>query len=108
MKEVKSNPHKVKKVFIVDNKKIFGLKKLQTIDYIRNTELPILDRIKTGTSISKDEIMDIFKTESLLKKDDLTEETKDIDKDENDVKPVQISLLEIDDKLKQIDEFLGK
>ena len=108
MKEVKSNPHKVKKVFIVDNKKIFGLKKIQTIDYIRNTELPILDRIKTGTSISKDEIMDIFKTESLLKKDDLTEETKDIDKDENDVKPVQISLLEIDDKLKQIDEFLGK
>ena len=108
IREVKSNPHKVKKVFITDNKTMFGLKKLQTIDYLKQTELPILDRIKTGTSISKEEIIDIFKSVSLVTKEDINIKIEKIEEEFiEESKPVQISLLEIDDKLKQIDEFLN-
>lgn len=111
IRDVKSNPHKVKKVFVCDNKSVFGLKKLQSIDYIKQTELPILDRIKTGTTISKEQIIDVFKQVLLVKKEETKEEKQEKEEESKDKvikKPVQVSLLEIDDKLKMIDEFLEK
>lgn len=106
LREIKSNPHKIKKIFISDYKCTYGLKKEKDIEYIKNTELPILDRYKTGSTISKEDILDIFEQVSLIKKDnDDVEETKEVSL-EKITKPVQISLLEIDDKLKEIDDIL--
>lgn len=111
MREVKSNPHKVQTVFITSPKTMFGLKKLQTIDYLKNTEIAISDRYKTGQTISKDEIFTVFKQIDLLKKDEVISSNDNDNKDESlevkEVKPVQISLLEIDDKLKSIDDMLN-
>ena len=111
IREVKSNPHKVKKSFAVENKTIFGLRKEQNIDYLKSSELPILDRYKTGSIISKEEILNIFPSKILEKsiKENKEEtdnyKTEELEKEEI-IRPVQISLLEIDDELDRIDDIL--
>ena len=108
LREVKTNPYKVKKVFVIQNRGYFGIKKSTDIENIKNTEITIADRYKTGSTISKNEIDDVFEVK------DLEEEIKDVailneEKDsslEQDVKIHQVSLLEIDEQLKEIDDFL--
>ena len=111
LREIKSNPHKILKVFVTDSKALFGLKKDNEIERIKNTELPITDRYKAGSIISKKKVLDVFEVVDLIKK----EELKDIIKEEiseekqlptEEKKYNQISLLEIDDKLNEIDDFL--
>lgn len=60
LREVKTNPYKVLKSFIIDSKKMVGLKG-NDIKYIKNTELPIVDRYSTGSIISKEKLRDAFK-----------------------------------------------
>lgn len=114
IREVKSNPYKVLKAFIVDNKKFIGLKNGE-INKIKITELPIADRYSTGSQISKHNLTDSF-VECELSQAEAYEDTLDIDEPKivgvvEDTKTVsskdKISLSEIDDRLMTIDDFLN-
>lgn len=99
IREVKNNPYKVIKTFIVDNKVMIGIKN-DSINTVKITELPIADRYSTGTSISKHNLLTAFPVESLEEDNDeevIVEEPRKKD---------QISLEEIDDRLMTIDDFL--
>lgn len=112
LREVKTNPYHVINIFITDNKKYFGLKLDNKIEQIKNTDLPICDRYKTGSTISKDKINSVFMITSLEKEEDVTndieikEEVKAEVIDKKDKVNHQISLLEIDEELSRIDELL--
>ena len=120
LREVKTNPYKIFKTFISDNRIYYGLKKDETIDNIKSTEITIADRYATGSVISKKKILDIFEVRDLEKKNNVNNSLENTEEDvqEEIVKPKentdrkvviknhQISLLEIDDELAKIDEIL--
>ena len=105
LREVKTNPYKVLSTFILENKSYFSVK-LEDSSFIeiKNTEIPILDRYKTGSVITKKALLEVFPIKDLEKvnlhkveasKEDISQE-----------KAHQISLLEIDQELKEIDNIL--
>ena len=100
IREVKNNPYKVIKTFIVDHKVMIGLKN-DSISTIKITELPIADRYSTGTTISKHNLVTAF-TEERLEEEENCEVIEDGPR-----KKDQISLEEIDDRLMTIDDFLN-
>ena len=110
LREVKSNPYKVLNTFIVDNKTYFGLKyESLVIDKIKSTEVSISDRYKTGSTINKEKIIDVFIEKVLEDYNDKKDSIGDIKEESDtkeDVKHHQISLTEIDERLKSVDEFL--
>ena len=106
LRDVKTNPYKVISAIITENKGHIGLKKLDDIDIIKNTEIPISDRYKTGSTISKQNIDKVFITKNLETLDDKSEGIEKQEVEEQREEVHQISLLEIDDRLKEIDEFL--
>ncbi len=81
LREVKTNPYKVLKVFVTLSKNIIGLKG-NDIEYIKLTELPIADRYSTGSSISKQKLRDAFLVTDLVNKNDKSN-NKDDNKDDN-------------------------
>ena len=105
LREVKTNPYKVLKTFIIDNKKYIGIKN-GDINVLKVTELPILDRYSTGSQISKKELEDAFVISELENKEENNpnnkKETEEVIK-----KKEKISLKEIDDRLMTIDDFLN-
>ena len=72
LKEVKSNPYRVLNVFINESKTYFGLKKEQDIAILKNTEISISDRYKTGGAISKEKVLEVFLIKNLEKRKDIT------------------------------------
>ena len=99
------------KTFIVDNHDYFGIKVGNTISSFKSTEIPIADRYKTGSTISKGDIDDVFISKSLEEEvlnvnTESEEEVEVLENDKEDIKPHQVSLLEIDDRLREIDDFL--
>ncbi len=103
IREIKTNPHQLLKVLIIDSKNMVGLKCGDKIKTIKLTELPIADRYSAGSLIMKDKIDDIFNIIDLIKKDDL-----DINEDNiiEETVEVKVSLKEIDDRIMTIDDFL--
>ncbi len=59
LREVKTNPYKVLKVFVVPTKDMVGLKG-NDIDYVKLTEFPIADRYSTGSVVTKMKLSDAF------------------------------------------------
>ena len=100
LKEIKSNPYHVLKTFTESNNTHLILRS-DTIEIIKITELPILDRYSTGSNITKKNIKDANVEVSLVK--------NEVDEEIN-IKPTsekpKISLKEIDDRLLTIDDFL--
>ena len=120
IREVKSNPYKVLKTFIVNNNTNIGIKN-STIKLIKVTEFPILDRYSTGKEIEKNPLTDTFVEANIRdekpKEETIIEttliETEAIEKEDIPNKEVikkpkkeKISLKEIDDRLLTIDDFL--
>ena len=105
LREVKTNPYKVLKTFIIDNKKYIGIKN-GDINVLKVTELPILDRYSTGSQISKKELEDAFVISELEKKEENVLSEKE-ETEEAIPKREKISLKEIDDRLMTIDDFLN-
>lgn len=108
LREVKTNPYKVLKVFISSNKLSLGLKNSE-INIIKSTELPIVDRYSTGKEVSKRKLDDAFIVLDLVSQKEIKEVI--IEKsEEKEEKPVmeQISLKEIDEKLLTIEDFLNR
>ena len=106
LREVKTNPYNIKNVFVTNTKAIFGLRFNDRIEKIKNTDLPILDRYKTGTTISEEKYLDVFEMQNLTTKEKIEEDKEEVER--TVIKePTQISLLEIDDELKKVDDMLN-
>ena len=95
IKDVKTNPYKIVKTFIIDYKKLIGIKTATSIVETKITDFPISDRYKTGSTISKLNIIDSFVIQELVSK-----EKKKIIEKEN------VSLDDVDKKILTIDDFL--
>ena len=75
LREVKTNPYKVLKVFVVPAKHTVGLKGNE-IDFVKLTEFPIADRYSTGSSITKTKLLDAFIVVELISKKELNNTNK--------------------------------
>lgn len=95
VREVKTNPYAIMKAFIIHYKEMLFVKTASEVIEMKLTEIPIADRVSTGSSISKTKILDVYP------KIDLREEIKE-EKHEKE----NISLEEIDKKMMTIDDFL--
>ena len=97
VRDVKTNPYHILKTFITTSKNLSIIVKNDFIN-IKTTELPIVDRLSTGTVLSKNKISDAFIPVELTK---------------TDIKPVEpieeiidIPLDKIDETILTIDDFL--
>ncbi len=102
LREVKSNPYKIVAALVVDSKKHLGIK-TNDINLIKVTELPIMDRYSTGSSIVKGTVIDTFISQELTK---TTEVKEKVQVPEEVVEPKKVSLKEIDERLMTIDDFI--
>lgn len=91
VRDVKTNPYHILSSFAVKNKIELGTITDET-KYIKVTDLPICDRYQTGSSISKQQIENVFIKQTLEK-----DETEEID----------VSLDKVDEEMMTIDDFLG-
>ncbi len=91
VRDVKTNPYKIVKTFITNNKNI-GIVNGE-ISIIKITELPIVDRYSTGTILTKSKLIDSFIKCNLESYQEEVEE---------------ISLIDVDDKIKTIDDLLDE
>ena len=99
LKEVKTNPYCVLCALMASNKDYIGIKTIDSIETLKATEIPISDRYKTGSTIVKKQILEAFVICQA------TSEVIPVIEDKPKVNE-QISLLEIDDELKKIDDML--
>ena len=95
IRDVKTNPYKIKDIFIEPSKLSLGILNNEGINYVKITDIPILDKNSTGTSISKHSIYNIFKEiqeeqeyEEEINKEEILEKAKE-------------KMLTIDDFLKE-------
>lgn len=102
IRDVKTNPYHVLKTFIVSKANI-GYKIKNDIDYIKLTELPIVDRYSSGTTITKGKISDAFLEATMIKKE--KEEPKPKEEKKIDIEEIDKKIYTIDDFLETI-EFL--
>ncbi|MBQ8234542.1 MAG: DNA topoisomerase IV subunit A [Bacilli bacterium] len=95
IRDVKTNPYKIKDIFIAPSKLSLGILNNEGINYIKITDIPILDKNSTGTSISKHTIYAVFK--------EIQEEQDQIEEITNEeiLEKAQEKMLTIDDFLKQ-------
>ena len=115
IREVKTNPYKILKTFIIDPKNYIGIKNPDIIN-LKLTELSIADRHSTGSLISKKQIIDAFVVASLERQQQENLAASPIVEEEPEIievleekeppKKERVSLKEIDDRLMTIDDFL--
>ena len=106
LREVKSNPQEIIKVFVSDAKHNIIIKTNDKQKELKLTEIPIMDRYSTGSSISKTKIDDVYEISYLVKREiEEKEISKPVTKEESKEKK-EVSLKEIDDKFMTIDDFL--
>lgn len=104
MKEIKSNPSKIVKVYIDNVKKEVNVITIKETKTIKLNEMPIMDRYSNGSFIVKDRIMDVYMLKGIKSKDDI--EIKEIN--ENiEVVDKKTSLKEVDDRFMTIDDLLN-
>lgn len=99
LREVKTNPYSVIQTLLVDSRDKVGIKN-GDVDFIKASELPIMDRYSTGSTLHKKGLEAAFR-EVVLQEDPQQEEVE-----ENIPKKEQVSLEDIDKRLMTIDDFL--
>ncbi|MBR1386669.1 MAG: DNA topoisomerase IV subunit A [Bacilli bacterium] len=93
LREVKTNPYKILKVFVIPTKHMIGLKG-NDISYVKLVDFPIADRYSTGSTISKVKLNDAFVVTELITKKDITNETiktKDAKEINEDIEIIDIN-----------------
>ena len=95
IRDVKTNPYHILNSYIINNKTNIGFKFKEDIEYKKSTDIPILDRYSTGTSISNKNINAMFISKEIMNPKKVKEEIK------------EISLESIDEKIMTIDDFLN-
>ena len=104
IRDVKTNPYYILKTFILNHKDSLVLKIGGDYKEIKVTELPIMDRYSTGSSLSKANIKNVLECAKVIdkeqnKKEELLEQSKsEVVED--------ISLEHVDEKIMTIDDFL--
>lgn len=111
MKEIKSNPSKVVKVYVTNTKNTITVISNNYTKEIKLTEIPIMDRYSNGSYIIKDKIIDSYLQQEIKTKEDF-EGLEYIE----DKKPEQVelnfdmlnkeSLKQVDDQMVIINNFL--
>ena len=104
IRDVKTNPYYILNSYIINSKDNIGLKLSNDIVYFKNTDLPILDRYSTGTSLSKQTIFESFIEKNIVNIDDKNSESQF----SNDKQVTKVELNQIDKKILTIDDFLDK
>ena len=102
IRDVKTNPYYILKTFVLNSKNTLGLKFKEDIEFIKLTDLPIVDRYSTGTNLSKHDILDVFCENKITNpriNHEVLEEPVEIQKE-------NISLDNIDKRMMTIDDFL--
>lgn len=102
IRNVKTNPYYILNSFIVSNKTNLGLKFKEDMEIIKLTDLPIVDRNSTGSSLSKMQILDSYIVQDLC---NVSEEIKEVEEEQINI-PEQISLDIIDDTISKVDDIL--
>lgn len=100
VRDVKTNPYEILNAFIVDMHAIIGVKNKAEINSMKITELPITDRSSTGSTISREKILEVFVISTLYRKNQLTE--KEIEQQQAEI----VDLEKIDEKIMTIHDFL--
>ena len=100
MKEIKSNPSKIIKVYIENSKTEIIITTTKETKQLRLTEISIMDRYSNGSYIVKDRIINTH-----LLVNSLTEEQED--SSEPSVSKSTNNLKEIDDRIMTIDDLLN-
>ena len=103
VRNVKTNPYYILNTFVVSNKTSLGLKYKEDIEYIKLTDLPIVDRNSTGTVLSKMHLLDSFVVRELISNEDVE---VDLIEEQKFFAPEQISLDIIDDTINKVDDIL--
>ena len=101
IRDVKTNPYYIIKSFVINPKHNLGLKSREDIEIIKVTDLPIMDRYSTGSSLSKMQIEDVFVEKSLFDPSKIVEEVKE----EKEINKEEI-LKSVDERIMTIDDFL--
>ena len=96
MKEIKSNPSKIIKVYISNVKSEIAVITDNETKKLKLTEISIMDRYSNGSYIVKDKIKDSYMVDEVINQDKSKEYQKVTD-----------NLKEIDDKIVLIDEILN-
>ena len=98
IRDVKTNPYYILDAYVVGNKHNLGLKHKEDIEIVKLTDLPIVDRYSTGSTICKGQLVSTFIECELTnpsKKEEIVEQSKK-----------EISLDSVDQKMMTIDDFL--
>ena len=111
MKEIKSNPSHVVKVYVENTKRVVNVVSDNYTKDIRIVDIPIMDRYSNGSYVIKDKIKNCY-----LEVENISREEFDAleYKEEKRVEPAQISfdmlnqqsLKEVDDRMVIINNFL--
>ena len=99
IRDVKTNPYYILKTLIVGSKTNINVKTNEDILLFKSSDLPIMDRLSTGSMISKANIIDVF-NEVVL--DDNKGDEQAIETDEIEI----LDLDKIDEQILTIDDFL--
>ena len=99
IRDVKTNPYYILKTLIVGSKTNINVKTNEDILLFKSSDLPIMDRLSTGSMISKANIIDVF-NEVVL--DDNKVDEQAIETDEIEI----LDLDKIDEQILTIDDFL--
>ena len=100
IRNVKTNPYYIINSFITNNKASIGLKFKEDMEIIKLTDLPIVDKNSTGSTLSKMHILDSF---IVLELSSVSNEEV---KEEDLTNLEQISLDIIDDTINKVDDIL--
>ena len=95
VREVKTNPYTIIKAFIIHYKEMLNIKTASELIELKLTEIPIAERLSTGSTIAKTKILDVYPNYELVS--GIIEEKQEKE---------NISLEEIDKKMMTIDDFL--
>lgn len=106
LREVKTNPYRILKSFVVPTKELLGLK-ASGIKYLKFTELPIVDRYSTGSAVSKEKLKDAFIVATLESKKDMLNQENKTEPIKEEKNKGEVLLKEIDDRLLTIEDFLN-
>ena len=93
LREVKTNPYQTIKVLISSSRSHIGIK-TPDINILKVSEISIMDRYSTGSTISKHDIIDAFKIVELVDKNSLNTNDNNNDtpseEEKEEIKPIKI------------------
>ncbi len=97
-KQLKSIPQYIIKAMALDSRKTIGIVNTNETMYIKNSELPIMDKSSIGSSITKKQVTNVFVTCEITKDEKSSEVQEEVSK--------EVNLEEIDQKMMTIDDFI--